>query len=84
MVHKPTMNGKPTFTVTCLHGTGNGGLGQFVWSAREDIVKGFPRKDILCKLPQPVTISNRHFGWMNNDIKHIDALMLMFIFPCVF
>ena len=84
MVHKPTTNDKPTFTVTCLHGTGNGSLGQFAWPAREDIVKGFPRKDIMCKLPQHFALSNRHFGWMNNYIKHIDALMLMCIFLCVF
>ena len=62
------------FTVTCLHGAGSGSVGRYGWPTWEEIVKGSTRKDILCKLPHPIVLSNRHIGWMNTNIKHTDAL----------
>ena len=66
----------PMFTVTCLHRAVSVSLGKFVfvWSTQEDTVKGLPRKNILCKLPHPIALSNRHIGWMKADIKHTDVL----------
>ena len=69
----------PMFNVICLHGAESGSLGQFVWPTWENTVKGLPKKDILCKTPHPIALSNRHIG-------HIDAfnLALMSIFHGVF
>ena len=63
------------FTVTCLHGARSGSLGQFLWPTWKDIVRGLPRKDILCKLPHSIALSNRHTGSMNTDIEHNDAFI---------
>lgn len=54
----------PMFTATYLQGAESGSLEQFVCQKWEDITKGLPKNDILCKFPHPTALINRHTGWM--------------------
>ena len=49
---------------------GSSTKGEFVWPKHEDIVT-MGIQSVLCKLPAPYPVSNRHIGWSDADISHI-------------